>query len=180
MTARNPEAVAKAAELKRMFDQTFADPPPPDAGPTVDFLTVGIGGDPWAIRLSEIAGVFSDRRITPLPGSITGLVGLTAVRAALVPVYDLRALLGYSGGTLPRWLLMAAGTPVVLAFDRFDGHVRVARTAVSAGSAAGAAAQSTLSREVVRAGGFARPIIRLAAVLDGIASRVHHNARPKE
>jgi chemotaxis signal transduction protein len=181
VSARHLEAAVNAAELKRRFDQTFADPPSSDAGPTIDFLAVGIGGDPWAIRLSEVAGLFSDRPVTLLPGSLTGLAGVIGLRGAVVPVYDLRVLLGYSGGALPRWLLMAANTPVALAFDRFDGHVRVARTAVAAESEGpGAAAQSPISREVVHAGGFARPIIRLASVLDGIAMRAQQHAGPKE
>jgi len=180
VTAGNPEDFATAAELKRTFDQTFADPPPLDAGPTVDLLAIGVGGDPWAIRLSEIAGLWSDRRIAPLPGSMAELIGLMSLRGALVPVYDLRALLGYPGGMLPRWFVMAEATPVALAFDRFDGHMRVPRTALSADPEPGAAAQSPLTREVVRDGGFARPIVRLALVLDSIATRAQHLARPKE
>lgn len=180
MTASNPEAVVKAAELKRMFDQAFADPPPPDAGPTIDFLAVGVGGDPWAIRLSEIAGLFSNRRITPLPGSATGLVGLMGLRGSLVPVYDLRAFLGYSGSVSPRWVLMAVAAPVALAFDRFEGHLRVPLTALSTDPEPGPAAQSPVAHEVVRAGGFARSIIRLAPMLDAIAIRAPQNALPKE
>jgi purine-binding chemotaxis protein CheW len=155
-----------------MFDQTFAEAPRSDASPEDDFLAVSIGGDPYAIRLSEVAGLLSDRRVTWLPGSVTELIGLMSLRGVLVPVYDFRALLGYPRGAVPRWFLIAAATPVALAFDRFDGHLRVPRAAVSTGSAQSPATLLPCVHEVVRTHEFVRPIIHMPGVLDAIAELV--------
>lgn len=179
MSVHEPQTVAKVAELKRMFDQTFAEAPRSDASPTDDLLAISIGSDPYAIRLSEVAGLLSDRRVTWLPGSVPELIGLMGLRGALVPVYDLRALLGYPRGTVPRWFLITAATQVALAFDRFDGHLRVSRAAVSTGSAQRGATQLPCVREIVRTDAFVRPIVDMHAVLDAIAALVASTERSK-
>jgi chemotaxis signal transduction protein len=169
VSIHEPQPVAKVAELKRMFDQTFAEAPRSDASPEDDLLAVSIGGDPYAIRLSEVAALLSDSRVTWLPGSATELIGLMGLRGALVPVYDLRALLGYPRAPVPRWFLIVAATRVALAFDRFDGHLRVPRAAVSTGSAQSAATHLPYAHEVVRTHEFIRPILHIPAVLEAIA-----------
>lgn len=178
MSVHESEMVLRLAELKRMFDRTFAAAPCSDTSIQEDLLAVGVGGDSYAIRLSEVGGLLSDRNITRLPGSATELIGLMGLRGALVPVYDLRALLGYPGGPAPRWLLIAAAARVALAFDRFDGHLRVSREAVSAGSSRGAANHSHV-REVVRTADAVRPIVHLPSVLDAIAALVRRRPRRK-
>lgn len=173
MNVHQPVTVAKVAELKRAFDRTFAEAPRSDASPRNDYLAVSVGGDPYAICISEIAGLLSDRKVTGLPGSVTELIGLTALRGDLVPVYDLRALLGYPRTSAPRWLVIAAATHVALAFDRFDGHLRVPREAVSTASSQSAATRLPSVREVVRTDESARPIIYIPAVLDAIGVSAH-------
>jgi chemotaxis signal transduction protein len=172
VSVQEPQTVAKVAELKRMFDQTFAEAPRSDASPEDDLLAISVGADPYAIRLSEVAGLLADRRVTWLPGSVPELIGLMGLRGALVPVYDLRALLGYARGIVPRWFLIAAATQVAIAFDRFDGHLRVPRAAGSTGSAPSVATPLPCVHEVVRTHEFVRPIIHMPAVLDAIAALV--------
>jgi chemotaxis signal transduction protein len=169
-----------AAELRRMFDRTFAEAPPVGVEAHEDFLGVDVGGDPYAIRLSEAAGLLSDRTVTWLPGSVAELIGLLGVRGALVPVYDLRALLGYPRTSAARWFLIAAATSVALAFDRFDAHVRVPCAAVSIGPASGAATPSPCVRGIVRTDNFAAPVIHMPSVLDAIAVLVRHRRGRKE
>jgi purine-binding chemotaxis protein CheW len=169
VSVQEPQTIAKVAELKRIFDQTFAEAPRSDPSPEDDLLAISVGSDPYAIRLSEVAGLLSDRKVTWLPGSVPELIGLMGLRGALVPVYDLRALLGYGRGTVPRWFLIAGATQVALAFDRFDGHLRVSRAAVSTGSFHNAPTQLPCVHEVVRTHEFVRPIIHMPAVLDAIA-----------
>jgi purine-binding chemotaxis protein CheW len=114
-----------AAALRAEFVRGFAEPGRPRAATGEAFLAIRAGGAPRAIALAEIAGLFVDRRITPVPTSITGLLGLVGLRGAMVPVYDLRVLLGANPVDEPRWLVTAAVATVAFAFDGFDGHLRL-------------------------------------------------------
>jgi chemotaxis signal transduction protein len=117
-----------AADLRRTFDRSFAEPPRDAPGPTVDLLALRLGPDPYAIRLEEISAVVSDKRVTPLPGSPPELLGLAGFRGELVPVYDLGLLLGYprlQDGT--HCLVLTSATPRIgLAFSELDAYLRVA------------------------------------------------------
>jgi hypothetical protein len=88
-------------------------------------------------------------------------------------------LLGYPRAPAPRWLLIAAAARVALGFDRFDGHLRVSREAISAGSARGAASHSPYVREVVRTARVVRPLVHMPSVLDAIAALVRRRPRRK-
>ncbi len=70
---------------------SFAEAPRGDVETTCDLLTIRVGGDAYALRLAEVGGLFVDRVVTPLPTLVPELVGIAGFRAALVPVYDLRA-----------------------------------------------------------------------------------------
>jgi chemotaxis signal transduction protein len=156
----------RASEMRTAFDRSFAEAPQPPATLRHDFLTVTIGTDRYAIRLSEVAGLFADRRITPVPGRAPSLVGIAGFRGAVIPVFDLRTILGYSSAQRPRWLVIAAAMPVALAFDSFDGHLRLAPEAVVPQSAG-----DTLRgcvRDTARAHDISRPIVDIAAVLQAI------------
>lgn len=176
MSVERSEPMMNAGELRHAFDRTFAETPRIDAVPHDDFLAITIAGDPYAMRLSEVAGLYPGRRITWLPGSVPPLLGLAGLRGALIPVYDLRSLLGYPKASPPRWLTVLVDAQVVVGFEQFDGHVRVARRAV----AEAGASRPQLVREVVHTDGLVRPIIHLPSVLDAIAALVHHAARSKE
>jgi len=93
-------------------------------------------------------------------------------------VYDLRVLLGHPKAGTPRWLLVSAPPQVALAFDRFDGHLRVPRVAIA--SAEPSDARSPHLRETVRSEGLVRPIIGIASVLEAIETLARGRARPKE
>jgi chemotaxis signal transduction protein len=119
----------RAADLRAAFDRGFAEAPAAGAAPYVDLLRVRIGGEPYALVLAEIASFHADLRVVPLPSPAPELLGVAAVRTAVVPVYDLRAVLAATGGTgpgaAPRWLVVLRGAPpLALAFDGFDGHAR--------------------------------------------------------
>ena len=96
------------------------------------------------------------------------LLGLAGSRGALVPVYDLGALLGYPRDGSRRWLVTTAGAVVVgLAFDRFEAHVRVDGDAV-------AVDDSPTQRHADRVAHLpdgARRVLRLASILDSIDGR---------
>lgn len=157
---------AAADELARAFDADFARAPEVRAADSEDLLAIRVAGEPCALIRGELTGLFADRPVTPLPGAAPGLLGISGFRGALVPVYDLRSVIGGAvGGAPPRWLVTAAAAPVALAFDGFDAFLRVPRTAI-AGHAAGDHA-----RRAVRCDGELRPILDLASIVDAIRAR---------
>jgi purine-binding chemotaxis protein CheW len=180
MSAEGSGQIMSVGELQQTFDRTFAEAPRADAAPQDDLLAITIGGDPYAMRLSEVAGLYPDRRFTWLPGSVPALLGVVGLRGALLPVYDLRTLLGYPKAVTPRWLAVVADGQVVLGIEQFDNHLRVPRLAIAEAGTGSAAGRPQPVREVVHTDGLVRPIIHLPSVLEAIAVMVHHAARPKE
>jgi hypothetical protein len=113
-------------ELRRQFDASFALPVRPPRPDDVDLLAVGVGDDRCAIRRDQIAGLATRPELTAVPGQLPALLGIATVRATTVAVYDLAALIGRPGTTRCRWMVLTAVDPTLaLAFDRFDGHLRV-------------------------------------------------------
>jgi chemotaxis signal transduction protein len=156
----------KAAELRSAFDRSFARAPDRNTTGGDDFLAVRIGADPYAIRLSEIVGLFADKKITPVPGGARTLLGIAGFRGAILPVHDLRTLFGYAIAGTPRWLVVAANLPLALGFDVFDGHMRLSREAIA--PYAGSESSCAYVRQMARAHDQARPIVDIPAVLDAI------------
>jgi purine-binding chemotaxis protein CheW len=162
----------RATELRDAFDQAFAQPAShaPDA---IDaLLTIAVAGDQYALRLTEVAGMFADKKITWLPSAMTELRGIAGFRGMVLPVYDLSMLLGYPRAAEPRWLVVTAGTPVGLAFDGFTGYVNAQSTAIA--PEATVYARERHIREVFQSE-IVRPIIHLPSVLDTIRNRSGHD-----
>jgi purine-binding chemotaxis protein CheW len=63
-------------------------------------------------------------QVTALPSRIPELLGLTALRGSLIPVFNLATLLGMPPGvSRPSWLvLVACDTIIGLACDGFEGR----------------------------------------------------------
>jgi chemotaxis signal transduction protein len=131
-----PLAIAsKAAELRNAFDRARAIPFSTEAVERVEsLLSIRVSGDPYAIRVSEISGLASDRKVVAFPSSIPELLGVASIRGGLVSVYSLAALLGYSReADQARWLVLCgAEEPVGLAFSDLEGYLRVPLTQVYA------------------------------------------------
>ena len=83
------------------------------------------------MHLSAVSGLFAGKKFTRVPHAAPEFLGIAGFRGSVVPVYDLRVLLGCAGGEAPRWLVVAANSPVALAFDGFDGHLRLALDAIA-------------------------------------------------
>jgi len=162
--------IERSAELRRAFDRSFAEAPVTRATELDDLLDIRVALDAYAIRLDHVTGVFADKPVTPLPGSFPELLGIAGFRGAIVPVYDLRTLLGYPRGGSQRWLILTAGeTRIALAFDQFEGHTRVERTAI-AEEGEGETQRHHVS-EVVRTATQVRPIVHLPSILEVIRKR---------
>ena len=92
----------RAAQLRRDFDSSFANPPPVAGEAVQDLLAIRLGARRFALRLSEIAGLYADKRITPVPGAAAGMLGIAGFRGSILPVYDLQRLLDLSSGSASR------------------------------------------------------------------------------
>ncbi|HKE18019.1 MAG TPA: chemotaxis protein CheW [Kofleriaceae bacterium] len=171
---------SRAEQLRRAFDDSFAHAEATAQSERVELLIIRVGPDPHAIRLSETGGVFADRRITRVPGPLPELAGLVSLRGALVPVYDLRLLLGYGSGPPLRWLVLDAGGALGLGFDQVDGHL-VASPAAIVAEPGGANGAGGRARHVVElpSGGCA-PLLSVAALAEDIEARVRRTRPPKE
>jgi purine-binding chemotaxis protein CheW len=156
----------RAAELRRDFDRSFAESPSAGISSIEDLLAVRVGAQGLAMRLSEIAGLFADKKITPVPGSNVALLGIAGFRGSIVPVYDLQNLLGLSSGQTPRWLVIAASAPVALAFPAFEGQRRVSLDAIKPQHSD--EKPHNYTRNIVQFESGLRPIIDLPSVLEAI------------
>ncbi|WP_238013182.1 chemotaxis protein CheW [Dactylosporangium sp. AC04546] len=158
----------RLADLREAFDRSFAEPPRQEVAGHDDLLAIRAGGQRYALRLSQAAGLFPDRPVTRLPGPLPALLGVAGFRGSIVPVYDLAAVFGgpppASGPAAgARWLVLAAGAPpVALAFEALDGHLRVPRDRVVE-EATGHGPRGCL-RGIVPLDDGARPIVDVPAV----------------
>ena len=166
----------RVEELRRVFDQSFAEPIRAVTRQTIDFISIRFTGDAHAIRMDEIAGLFADVRITPCPGPIAELRGLAGFRGALTPVYDLAALLGYPPSSA-RWIVLAKGRTLALAFDEFDDHFRIEPSALATRESSSA---SRYVREIAQQAGQAWPVIDIPSVVAAIKTRAAAATSHKE
>ena len=156
---------ATAATLRRHFDEAFAAPASPITEPLEDLLAIRVGSDPYALRLSEIAGLHTGLKIVPVPSPVPQLLGIVGIRGMMVPIYDLAALLRYPPEANSRWIVLArAPQPVGFAFENFESHLQVSQV-----SSTGETVQHM--RGTVRAAGALRPIVHLASMLEMIGGK---------
>ena len=165
MSERLHQASETATALRSGFDRSFAEPHEAREGAFEYFLAIQVAGLPRAMSLSDIAGLYSDRRIVMIPGSARELLGIANVRNAIVPIYSLGALLGFHGGSTSRWIvLVRAPEPVGFAFERLESTLHVPSERVTPDAELGAGGPS---RGVVRMDPI-RPIVNVASALEVI------------
>jgi chemotaxis signal transduction protein len=169
--------VDRAARLREEFDRSFAEAPRPVDEALLDLLTIRVGATPYALQVAELSGLVAGLKITRVPSDAPDLIGVAGVRGSLLAVYDLRILLGQPANSGPRWVAMAGGAALGVAFDSFEAHVRVSRAAVLPCHDSGAARHV---REVVQFDGLVRPIISLGAVVHDVRNRLRAGTRDKE
>jgi hypothetical protein len=92
----------------------------------------------------------------------------------IVPVYDLRRLLGHAAAKPPRWLVVTGGAPAVaLAFDMFDGHLRLSH-ATQPGDAGHDTARRHV-RELLNTADGVCPLVSLAWLRESIQAMVQRS-----
>jgi chemotaxis signal transduction protein len=160
-----------AATLRRHFDEAFAAPASSVTEPLEDFLAICVGSDPYALRLSEIAGLHVGVKIVPVPSPVPQLLGIVGIRGMMVPIYDLAALLRYPPEANSRWFVLArAPQPVGFAFGSFESHLQLSQASLadSNGEDSSTSGSAQHIRGTVRAAGALRPIVHLASMLEMI------------
>lgn len=168
MTVQDEGLAGAAAALRAAFDGSFAELQAADAASYTDLLAIRVGEHPYALRLSEVLAVHTDRKLVPVPGPRPELLGLVGLRGLVVPVYDLRQLLGYAAGPPPRWLAVARnGSPIAVAFEAFEAHLRVADSEVITAEA-GATALHSFARGSIRTSSGPRPLIHLPSLIGSV------------
>lgn len=162
------------ADLRREFDQAFAEPPSGRSAPTEGFLAVRVDGHAYALRTRDIAGLFKDRRLVPLPSAVPELLGLASFRGILVPVYDLGSMLGHRSAQAPPWLVLTPGRePVGLAFEAFEGQVSAGREDIAE---AGLHRARSHVREAVTSLDPVRPIVDIGSLVETIRGAARSDA----
>lgn len=158
----------RADALREIFDQSFAALPVVRDDAFEGMLAIRVCGDPYAIALSEVHGLFVDRKIVPLPGRASQSMGITCLRTGIVAVYSLRAFLGYPAADAPtRWLIsVGERQPFALAFEWLDAYARVPRSQLASaptgereGHLHGAATVAGERRAVISLTSIARSIL---------------------
>ena len=164
----------RACELRDAFDRGFAAAVlPPDANRS-DVLCIQVAGQPCAIRLGDIASLHAELRIIALPSPAPELLGVAAIRATVLPIYDLAGALGMPGAAAARWTAVHCDGQAGFAFERYDGHARIADVAFSA-----AAQRGHIAGQLV-VHGQPRLIIDLGSVLAAIDTRFNPGGIAKE
>ena len=163
----------RAAALRQAFDQTFATAPDGAAASSHAFLAVGIGGDNYALRLSDVTELHVDKKVVPLSSYSPDLLGIASFRGILIPIYDLSLLLGYGASVRARWLVLTKhNLSIGLAFDRLDGYLNLASEAV-------VPATETRRKylvEAVSAAGIARPVIDVVSIVKTVKAQVQSSS----
>jgi purine-binding chemotaxis protein CheW len=169
----SPHRIARgldAAELRRAFDEAFAEAAATDTVLTEDVLDVKVGGAPYALRISELAGLVADAPLTPIASPVPEWLGVVGLRGTVVPVYDLGALLGQGTATAPRWLAIASGkSPVGVAFELLERHRRVPAGDIVTDAGPDLAARHV--QQLLRENTGLRPVISVPSIVEWVAHR---------
>jgi chemotaxis signal transduction protein len=166
-------SIMDAAALRRLFDDSFAAAATAESARLEGLLAIRLGSDPYALRLSEIAGLHTGVKIVPVPSASAQLLGIVGLRGIMAPIYDLAALLGYPPAASPRWMVLARmPQPLGFAFETFESHLQVPESSLANGEGgANAGAPRQYTSGTVRAAGALRPIICMASVLELIGNK---------
>ena len=168
----------RAQSLREAFDRGFSEAASQAAAsPASRFLGLRIAGDPFALRMTDVARLHTDGTVVPIPSPSPTLLGIASVRGSLVAVHDLHVVLGYpAGGARRFWVLVRRDHPVGFAFDGLDGQFEADST--SPIEAAGGTARYI--RGASRSGASIRPIVDVASILEALARMTRENTSALE
>ncbi len=114
----------RARAIATTRDETTVD--------SVPVLAFGVGGERYAVEVQSVFQVLDARGLHPLPASPPWLLGAMVARTRVVPVLDLRQLLGLGGGGLSDLgrvvVVEHQGEAFALAAEAIEGRLDVPRT----------------------------------------------------
>jgi len=170
----------KAAELRQAFDLSFAVPPPQTSQEIENLLAIRVAGDPHAIRLCEIDGIVTGRKVIAVPAAALDFLGLVGIRGDIVPVFGLASVLGYSEPPESlRWMIRCGtNDPIGLAFSDFDGYLRLPKSCLYAHEDIDASRQHV--NQVARTETGIRAVISIPLILATIRNRIGRTRPTKE
>ena len=130
-----------------------------------------IAGDPYAIRLRDIAGIVAARAIVSVPSAAPDFLGLVGIRGDIVPVFELSSILGYGNeaDSVSWTLLCGAPETIALGFSELEGFLRLSKTHLHADQHREGARQ--YAHEIATTDAGDRPLIAIALVVAAIRNR---------
>ena len=140
-------------------------------------MQIRVGREHYTVRPAHTGGLAKIRKIVPMPSRIPEMLGLTAFRGVILPVFDLAGLLGIPSDVgAPEWLLLSAGDPSLgLAFQEFEGQeVRE----LPGGERRPEPRESGV--ELVRVGQAIRPVLDIPGLIESIRVRAGVSGNLKE
>lgn len=173
----------KAAQLRQAFDRTFALPPSLASPEVEDLLTIRVAGDPYAIRLLDIAGIVTGRRVVSVPAVTPDLLGLAGIHGGVVPVFGLSSILGYGPDPgSPRWMILCGSEePIALAFSDFEGYLRLPTSALHADENFRATREHVkYVTQVATTPDGVRAVISVPLIMAAIRNRISQHRSTKE
>jgi chemotaxis signal transduction protein len=166
--------MTRASELRDAFDRGFAAAELPPEAARSDFLCIQVDGQRAAIRPCDIASLHADLRIVALPTRTPALLGVAAIRAAVVPIYDLSAAFGGSAIGATRWIVLLRSGSAGFAFAGFDGHARIPDASIAVATQRG----SIVGQFIL--GGQPYSIVDVGSVLAAIETRWRNRGTAKD
>jgi chemotaxis signal transduction protein len=173
----------KAVQLRQAFDNTFALPPSLATPELEDLLTIRVAGDPYAIRLLDIAEIISGRSVVSVPAVTPDLLGLAGIHGGIVPVFGLSSILGYGPDPgLPRWMILCGSEePIALAFSDFEGYLQLPTSALHADESFRDTRENVkYINQVVSTPNGVRAVISIALIMATIRNRISQHRPTKE
>jgi chemotaxis signal transduction protein len=172
MNSSGSKLQTKVAEMRRVFDESFAALQPDDRREIEHMLAIEIAGERFAVRVNDISGLkMAKSKILGVPSSVPELLGITGVRGIVVPVFSLAALLGIGvNDNQSRWLVLCGErqSPIALALERVEGHIEVLAGEIYAGETDQTRRHI---KETVRDGAVLRGVIDIAQLVENIKAR---------
>jgi purine-binding chemotaxis protein CheW len=157
--------VDRLAQLREEFDSSFAQPWKPADQRTESVLCFTSDAGKFAIPVSALLSITRVGSIVPIPSRAAAFLGLTVVRARLMPVYSVARFTGGAGhASEPHWLALLRGShPAAIAIESLDGYAD--RGSIEA-LAEGAAPQ--FIKGMVRRSGVLYALLDCAKLYDNI------------
>ena len=97
-----------------------------DTGHAANFVVFDLAGGKFGFQLGDVGEIIRVPNLARMPLAPQSLVGLANLHGVVLPVVDLRRLLGLPGAPLDeaaRVIVIARGAPVGYVVDRIDGLV---------------------------------------------------------